>query len=61
VPAANLFQSLLGLPVALMGFGTPRDNIHGANESIAVDMFRRATATSCRFLEEIARGGGRRS
>jgi len=55
VPAAGLFQSRLGLPVVLMGFGTPQDNIHGPNESIAADMFRRAVATSICFLEEIAR------
>jgi acetylornithine deacetylase/succinyl-diaminopimelate desuccinylase-like protein len=44
----------LGVPVILLGFGLPDDNIHGPNEKIHLPTFFRGVETVIRFLAEYA-------
>ena len=50
LPVVSTLQQWLGLPVVLMGFGLPQDNIHAPNESLHLPTFARAVDTSIHFL-----------
>jgi acetylornithine deacetylase/succinyl-diaminopimelate desuccinylase-like protein len=55
IPVVADFQSLLGLPVILMGFGLNDDGAHGPNEHFSIEMFRRSIDTAIYFYEETAK------
>jgi acetylornithine deacetylase/succinyl-diaminopimelate desuccinylase-like protein len=57
IPVVHTFQDVLGIPVVLMGFGLPDDNIHGPNEKIALPIFYRAIETSIWYLALASRIG----
>jgi acetylornithine deacetylase/succinyl-diaminopimelate desuccinylase-like protein len=54
IPVVADFQSILGLPVVLMGFSLPDGGAHGPNESFHLDMFRKGIATLIAFMQEYA-------
>jgi acetylornithine deacetylase/succinyl-diaminopimelate desuccinylase-like protein len=54
IPVVNLFQEVLGIPTALMGFASPDDRIHAPNERFYLPSFDRGIATCLAFLDEIA-------
>ncbi|AOM81991.1 dipeptidase [Salisediminibacterium beveridgei] len=39
IPVVESFDQLFGIPVILLGFGTPEDNLHAPNESFPVNHF----------------------
>jgi len=41
IPIVERFEQTLGVPVALIGFGLPGDNLHAPNESMLVENFTR--------------------
>ena len=51
VPVTELFQRLLGLDAAMMGFGLPDDNLHSPNEKFSLDQFYKGSVASAAFLE----------
>jgi acetylornithine deacetylase/succinyl-diaminopimelate desuccinylase-like protein len=53
IPVVNLFQEILGIPTALMGFALPDDRIHAPNERFYLPNFERGVATCVAFLEEM--------
>ena len=55
IPLVGQFQLRLGVPVVLLGFGLPDDNIHAANESLYLPNFFRGVETVIRFLAEYTR------
>lgn len=61
IPVAGAFQEALGVPVVLMGFGLPDDNIHGPNEKFHLPNFFRGIETSIWFLAIAASTLGRRA
>ncbi len=50
IPVVTTFQEKLGVPVVLMGFGLPDDNIHAPNEKFHLPNFYNAIATSIWYL-----------
>lgn len=54
IPIVSDFQSVLNLPVIMMGFGLNSDNLHGPNERFSLEMFHKGIATSIYFLREVA-------
>lgn len=54
LPIVAGFQSLLNMPVILMGFGLNSDNLHGPNEHFSLEMFHKGIATSIYFMREMA-------
>jgi len=54
IPVVNLFQEVLGIPTALMGFALPDDRLHAPNERFFLPNFERGIATCLAFLEEMA-------
>jgi len=55
IPVVALYQEMLGVPVLMMGFGLPDDNLHAPNEKITLSMFHKGIQTMLHFYEDIAR------
>ena len=53
IPIVATFQSVLGAPVILMGFGLPDDNLHAPDEKLSLECFRRGIKTAIKFYEEL--------
>jgi len=54
IPIVDQLHRRLGVPVVLMGFGLPGDNIHAANERLSLPHFFRGIETIVRFFAEYA-------
>ncbi len=50
IPIASLFDSILGIPVVLMGFGLPDDGVHGPNEKFSLSQFYKGMTTVADYL-----------
>jgi acetylornithine deacetylase/succinyl-diaminopimelate desuccinylase-like protein len=53
IPVVHDFQTQLGKPIILLGFGLPDDNIHSPNEKYAVACYEKGVEASIRFLAEL--------
>jgi acetylornithine deacetylase/succinyl-diaminopimelate desuccinylase-like protein len=54
ISSAAQLRERLGTPIVLLGFGSPEDNVHAANERFSVPTFFRAVETSIRMIAEYA-------
>ena len=54
IPVAALFYNLLGVPVVMMGFGLPDDNLHAPNEKYSLSQYFKGIRTVTRFLQNLA-------
>ena len=54
IPVCASFESILGLPVVLLGFTPPDDNAHAPNESMALSNHETAIRTVARYWDELA-------
>lgn len=54
IPVVADFQSKLGVPVIMMGFGLNSDGLHGPNEHFSIEMFHKGIDTAIHFLQECA-------
>ncbi|GHO44606.1 dipeptidase [Ktedonospora formicarum] len=54
IPVAALFNEILNVPVVLMGFGLPDDNLHAPNEKYSLSQFYKGIRTVARFLQNLA-------
>lgn len=54
IPIVLLFDTILGAPTVLMGFGLPSENIHSPNEHFDLGNFRRGIVASALFYDELA-------
>jgi acetylornithine deacetylase/succinyl-diaminopimelate desuccinylase-like protein len=61
VPAASIFQKVLGIPTVLMGFALPDDHIHAPNEKFHLPNFYRGIETSIWYLAAAARMSARQA
>lgn len=53
IPIAALFYTVLNVPVVMMGFGLPDDNLHAPNEKYALSQFYRGIRTVASFLQRL--------
>jgi acetylornithine deacetylase/succinyl-diaminopimelate desuccinylase-like protein len=53
IPIAALFYEVLGVPVVLMGFGLPDDNLHSPNEKYSLSQFYKGIRTVASFLQKL--------
>ena len=53
IPIVSEFESLLGAPALLMGFGLPGENAHAPDEWMSLENFEKGTHASARLLEEL--------
>jgi acetylornithine deacetylase/succinyl-diaminopimelate desuccinylase-like protein len=56
IPVTASFESILGLPVVLLGFSNPDDNAHAPNESLILANYETAIRCVVRCLDELAAG-----
>jgi acetylornithine deacetylase/succinyl-diaminopimelate desuccinylase-like protein len=54
IPVVTVFQEVLDVPIVLMGFGLPDDNLHAPNEKFHLPNFYNGIRTSVAFLHEMA-------
>jgi acetylornithine deacetylase/succinyl-diaminopimelate desuccinylase-like protein len=54
IPIAAMFNEVLNVPVVLMGFGLPDDNLHSPNEKYSLTQFYRGIRTVASFLQKLA-------
>jgi acetylornithine deacetylase/succinyl-diaminopimelate desuccinylase-like protein len=57
IPIVRSFEEMLGVPVALIGFGSPGSNMHAPNEWFSLDNFARGSEALAHFLDEAAKTG----
>jgi len=55
IPFVEQLYRRLQIPIVLLGFGLPDDNIHAPNEKMSLSNFFRGVETVIRFLAECAR------
>lgn len=53
IPIAALFDEILHVPVVLMGFGLPDDNLHAPNEKYSLTQFYKGVRTVASFLQKL--------
>jgi acetylornithine deacetylase/succinyl-diaminopimelate desuccinylase-like protein len=53
IPVVGTFQSVLDVPVVLMGFGLPDDNLHAPNEKFTLECFYRGMKTAIKFYQVV--------
>lgn len=53
IPIAALFYTMLNVPVVMMGFGLPDDNLHAPNEKYALSQFYKGIRTVASFLQRL--------
>lgn len=53
IPIAALFYEILQVPVVLMGFGLPDDNLHAPNEKYSLAQFYKGIRTVASFLQKL--------
>jgi acetylornithine deacetylase/succinyl-diaminopimelate desuccinylase-like protein len=65
IPVAPMFESMLGLPVVMLGFTNPDDNAHAPNETMVLLNYETGLRTICRLWDDLgtmssleARNGG---
>lgn len=54
IPVSASFESILGLPVVLLGFTPPDDNAHAPNESMDLRNYETGIRTIARYWDELA-------
>jgi acetylornithine deacetylase/succinyl-diaminopimelate desuccinylase-like protein len=54
IPVVPMLDKLLRVPVILMGFGLPDDNLHSPNEKFSLDCLYRGITTSIHFMHGLA-------
>ncbi len=54
IPVAASFESILGLPVVLVGFTNPDDNAHAPNESMVLANYEGGIRAVVRLMDELA-------
>jgi acetylornithine deacetylase/succinyl-diaminopimelate desuccinylase-like protein len=56
IPAVPLLRTTFGVPIVLMGFGLPDDNMHAPNEKLNLPVFWRAIDTCIWYLHATGAG-----
>ena len=57
IPVCASFESILGLPVVLLGFTPPNENAHAPNEWMSLPNYETAIRTVIRTWDELAVSG----
>jgi acetylornithine deacetylase/succinyl-diaminopimelate desuccinylase-like protein len=53
IPVASLFDSMLGLPVVMLGFANPDDNAHAPNETMVLLNYETGLRTITRLWDDL--------
>jgi acetylornithine deacetylase/succinyl-diaminopimelate desuccinylase-like protein len=55
IPVVNVFQTILGAPTILLGFGLPGENAHSPDEHLNLKNFHRGILTTAYYLDELSK------
>ena len=55
IPVVNVFQTILGAPTILLGFGLPDENAHSPDEHFNLKNFHRGILTAAYYLDELSK------
>ncbi len=55
IPVVNTFQTLLGAPTILLGFGLPDENAHSPDEHLNLTNFHKGILSISHFLNELSK------
>ena len=53
IPVVQLFKETLNIPVLMLGFGLPDDNLHAPNEKFSLEMFHKGIQTCLVFFAKL--------
>ncbi|WP_373895611.1 dipeptidase [Virgibacillus natechei] len=53
IPVVEWIEGIYGMPIVLMGFGTPDDRLHSPNESFPLDSFDKGMETLVYYWHEV--------
>jgi acetylornithine deacetylase/succinyl-diaminopimelate desuccinylase-like protein len=53
IPVASLFESILGLPIVMVGFANPDDNAHAPNETMVLLNYETGLRTITRLWDDL--------
>lgn len=56
IPVVEMIDQLFGMPIVLLGFGTPEDNLHSPNESFPLESFDKGMVVIANYLHELGKG-----
>jgi acetylornithine deacetylase/succinyl-diaminopimelate desuccinylase-like protein len=56
IPVADMFETVLGLPVVMLGFANPDSNAHAPNESMILANYETGIRTICYLWQELSAG-----
>ena len=54
IPVVLLFKDTLNIPVVMLGFGLPDDNLHAPNEKFSLEMFSKGIQTCIVFFNKLS-------
>lgn len=54
IPVVLLFKETLNMPVVMLGFGLPDDNLHAPNEKFSLEMFSKGIQTCIAFIHNLS-------
>jgi acetylornithine deacetylase/succinyl-diaminopimelate desuccinylase-like protein len=57
LPVVAMLNQAMGVPVIVLGFALPDDNMHAPNEKFNLDHFYRSINTSILFMQTLAAQG----
>jgi acetylornithine deacetylase/succinyl-diaminopimelate desuccinylase-like protein len=55
IPVVATLQKIFGIPVIMAGYGLPDDGLHGPNEKLNLECFRRGIVTSIALFEGLGK------
>lgn len=55
IPVVEMIDQLFNIPVVLLGFGTPEDNLHSPNESFPLESFEKGMEVLVNYYDELAK------
>lgn len=55
IPVVNVFQTILGAPTILLGFGLPDENAHSPDEHLNLKNFHKGILTTAYYLDELSK------
>lgn len=55
IPVVEWLDDIYGVPIILLGFGTPEDRLHSPNESFPLDSFDQGMKTLVYYYDEVSK------
>lgn len=55
IPVVEWLDAIYGVPIILLGFGTPEDRLHSPNESFPLDSFDQGMKTLVYYYDEVSK------